>query len=157
MRAHRAVAFGAIVAIALGACSGTSAGAGQQGAAASVAPASAVPTTVPYPDVAMPAALRGIWTARIQGGNGPAEGIWRLRVTEHLMELKNPHEATDAGYFSLSADRIDGTSFHLASDADCGTADYTWAVSGSQLVMSTANDTCGDRKTVLTTPFKLDS
>jgi hypothetical protein len=164
VRAHRLLVFGAIVAIALGACSGMPGGAGQQGAAASqhraaasVAPASAVPTTLPFPNVVMPAELRGVWAARIQGANGPAEGIWRLRVTEHLMELKNPHDATDDGYFWLWTDRIDGTSFHMASDADCQPATYTWALTGTQLTLTTADDACGDRKIVLTTPWHRDS
>jgi hypothetical protein len=151
----RRLAIGATIAIALAACSGSPGGAGQQ-AAATVVPVSSAPAAVPFPSVVMPEQLRGTWIANVQRP-GPSSGIWRLRISEHLMELKNPGVASDADYFWLWTDRIDGSSFHMASDADCSTADYTWAISGGQLLMTTSNDACGDRKVILTTPFKLDS
>jgi len=152
----RRLAIGAAIAIALAACNGSPGGVGQQAAAGTPAPVSSVPAAVPFPSVVMPKELLGVWTANVQRP-GPSSGVWRLRVSEHLMELKNPGGASDADYFWLWTDRIDGSSFHMASDADCGTADYTWAISGGQLLMTTSNDACGDRKVILTTPFKLDS
>ena len=157
MRPTRIIATGAaILALVLGACSAsTTSGTGQQAPAATVAPASTGPTTVPFPGVSMPSELLGVWTANVQR-EGPTSGIWRLRVTDHLMELKNPQGASDADYFWLWTDRIDGTSFHEAADADCSQATYQWAITAGQLVMTTADDTCGDRKVILTTPFKRD-
>ena len=80
------------------------------------------------------------------------------------MELKNPGSASDSDYFWLPADRIDGTSFHLAQDSGCPEITYQYTVTGSQLVMTTTrpqptttNDTCGDPVVILTTPWKRDS
>jgi hypothetical protein len=163
MRSTRIIATGAaILALVLGACSGsTTSGTGQQAPAATVAPASTGPTTVPFPGVVMPKELLGTWIADVRQP-GPSTGLWRLRVTEHLMELKNPAAASDADYFWLWTDKIDGKTFHMAADADCPAATYSWALQAGQLVMTSTDDTskntpCSDRHVVLTTPFKLDS
>ena len=68
MRSTRIIATGAaILALVLGACSGsTTSGTGQQAPAATVAPASTGPTTVPFPGVSMPKDLLGVWTANVQ-------------------------------------------------------------------------------------------
>ena len=157
----RLIAFAMVVGVALAACGSATSGSGQQAPASLQVPASAVPTTLPFPSVVMPKELLGVWIANVQKP-GPSNGIWRLRITEHLMELKNPAAASDADYFWLWTDRIDGTSFHMAADSDCKGATYTWAIQGGQLLMTTADDArtsdpCGDRTVTLTTPFKRDS
>jgi hypothetical protein len=145
-----------VLGIALAACSGTTTGGGQQAAAGTVAPSSAA---VPYPNVVMPEALRGTWIANVQRP-GPSSGNWRLRIGDHLMELKNPESADDSGYFWVWTDRIDGTSFHIAADGGCPDLSFSYTLTGGQLVMTTnrpqpttTDDTCGDPVVILTTPW----
>src|SRR5262245_52130313 len=84
----RLTVLAAAFAVVLAACgSATSGGAGQQAPAATVA--AATPIVGPYPSVVMPERLRGTWYANVQRP-GPSNGIWRLRISEHAMQLKNP-------------------------------------------------------------------
>jgi len=157
MHRHRVLVLIAVVGLILAACGGSTQGVAQQGAAATVAAPSTAATTLPFPDVVMPKDLLGVWTANVQRP-GPSNGLWRIRITEHLMELKNPAAASDSDYFWLWTDRIDDRTFHMAADADCPAATYTWSVQASQLVMTTTddnstNDPCSDRMVTLPTPF----
>jgi hypothetical protein len=164
MARWRLVVLTALTAIAFAACGGSIQGAGQQAPATTVAAApSATPRIAPYPDVVMPESLRGTWIANVQRP-GPSNGIWRLRVSEHGMELKNPAAGSDEDFFWVMTDRIDGTSFHIAHDADCPELTFSWKVTGDELVMTTSrpqptttDDLCGDPVVTLTTPFKRDS
>ena len=156
-----------ILGVLIAACSGSTTGAGQQGAAATVAPIPAAPSApadfVAYPGVVMPEALRGVWVANVQRP-GPSTGIWRLRITEHVMWLKNPGSASDADYFETHTDRIDDRSFHQLADGDCPEITYQYTVTGDQLIMTTTrpqptstDDLCGDGVVIMTTPFKRDA
>jgi hypothetical protein len=151
----------AILGLAVAACGGTAGGVGQQAPAATVAPSAAI--VGPYPDVVMPEPLRGTWIANVQRP-GPSTGLWRLRISEHAMELKNPGSASDTDFFWVMTDKIDGSSFHVASDDGCPAVSYAYTITGDELVMtttraqpSTTDDTCGDPVVIFTTPFKRDS
>jgi len=170
MNGARMAVLVSVLGVLIAACSGSTTGTAQQGAAATAMTAAPIPAAtsapadfVAYPGVVMPEALRGVWIANVQRP-GPSSGLWRLRITEHVMWLKNPVSASDADYFVTHTDRIDDKSFHQRAADDCPEITYQYTVTGDQLILTTTrpqptstDDVCGDGVVIMTTPFKRDS
>ena len=105
----------------------------------------------PAPAVSTPTALRGAWTADVQGTTA-SSGLWTMTVSESNVLLQNP---VNGDLFSIRPTSVTATSMVLAADADCpdqasvtpGT--YTLALSGDTLTITLVSDSCVDRSGVL--------
>ena len=143
----------AIIALALAAAGCNATGATPIPPVVTQAPTRA-PTT-PAPVVSTPEALRGSWTADIQGTTA-SSGIWTLVITESNVMLQNPF----GELFSVGPTSVSETAMVLAASPDCpdqstvtpGT--YILALAGDALTITVEADSCGDRSGVLaTTPW----
>src|SRR5262245_6575300 len=105
-----------LVASILAGC-GASAGPGQQAAAATAAP-TATPLPPEAENAPIPEAFRGVWTTDLRTG-GQSHGAWRLRITEHEMELLNPVAKSDSDYFPLHSVFATQEGVSFDADADC--------------------------------------
>ena len=155
--AMQALVFLTLV-VALAACSRPAVQAPGVGAAApssTAAPSglgSLAPAT-PGPAVAIPAALRGTWIAKVAGTTATS-GAWTLKGTARNLELQNPIAGSDP--FALDPSAISATTLTLPADAGCPdqaavtTGEYTWAITAGTLTFTKVKDSCGDRSGVLT-------
>ena len=141
-------AAGILMALLLVACGSGVAAQGQQAAAATAAPATASPATAE--DSRIPDAFLGTWTADITEGTA-SYGTWSLRITPYDMELLNPIAGSEDEYFSLNPKTTSETGVSMWEDPDCEAAEYRWSIDGGLLTFEAVEDTCGDRKAVLTT------
>jgi len=113
-----------------------------------------VPTTAPVtagPVISTPAALRGTWTANIQGTTA-SSGVWILVISASNVSLQNP---VGGEPFTLDPVSMTATSMVLPAGSDCpdqsvvtpGT--YALALTATSLAITLISDSCGDRSAVL--------
>ena len=103
------------------------------------------------PGLSTPIALRGTWTADVQGTTA-SSGVWKLEVSESNVSLQNP---VGGEPFTLDPSSMTTTSMVLPAVSDCpdqsavtpGT--YALALTGDSLVITVESDSCGDRSAVL--------
>lgn len=115
-------------------------------------PAPSITTSV-APAVSTPVAMRGTWTADVQGTSS-SSGAWTLEITESNLALTNP---VGGDPFTLDPVSMTDTTLVLPAGSDCpdqsvvtaGT--YTLKLSGGTLTIGLVSDSCGDRSAVLVT------
>jgi len=121
--------------------------------AAAPSPSASLALGTPAPVVAVPAALRGNWTAKVSSTTATS-GVWRFIASADDLALGNPKPYSDP--FPLNPTAITATTFTLDVDHECpdqGVATegrYTWAVAAGSLTITAISDSCGDREAVLT-------
>jgi hypothetical protein len=84
-------------------------------------------------------------------GTTASEGGWKLDITSSDLLLTNP---IGGDSFSIDPTGVGETSMTLRSGDDCASqadARYTIALKGTSMTLTALEDTCGDRKAVLTT------
>jgi hypothetical protein len=146
MRGHHGLIALALLVVVAAACNATGATPIPTRAATTThAPVTAAPVVV------TPEALRGTWTADVQGTTA-SSGIWTMEISSSNVTLQNP---ASGDLFSLGPTFVSETSLVLGADPDCpdqatvtpGT--YTLALAATSLVISVVSDSCGDRTGVL--------
>jgi hypothetical protein len=115
------------------------------------------PTATPAPAatagavVNVPAALRGTWTADVQGTTA-SSGLWTLTISDSNLALTNP---VGGDPFTLDPTSITEDSLVLPAGADCPDqttvtpGSYGLALEGDTLTITLVSDSCGDRSGVL--------
>ena len=151
-RAFQLFGLVAIVAASTAGCAGSG--------AASLAPtltpapqptATALVSTAPAA-LAIPQALQGLWIASVTGTTATS-GAWKLNVSATDMLLKNPIGGDE---FSINPIAATDSTLTLAADPGCpdqatvGQGNYAYVLSADKLTIRAIDDTCGDRKGVLT-------
>ena len=119
-------------------------------AAVEPTPATAVPSPSTVGGLVVPSELRGSYRASVVGTTA-SEGAWKLDISASDLLLTNP---IGGDPFSIDPTGIDATRMTLRSGQDCDAqrdASYTIALEGSLLIVRALEDTCADRKAVLTT------
>ena len=109
--------------------------------------------TIAAPAVTTPVALRGTWTADVEGTSA-SSGAWKLIISDSNLALQNPIGGEP---FTLDPTTFTETSVVFPAGADCpdqtvvtpGT--YTVALNGETLVFKLVSDSCGDRSATLVT------
>lgn len=103
------------------------------------------------PVISTPAALRGTWTADVQGTSA-SSGVWILEISESNMSLQNP---VGGEPFTLDPSSMTATSIVLPAASDCPDQSVvtegtdSLALAGQSLVIKVVSDSCGDRSAVL--------
>ena len=103
------------------------------------------------PLISTPAALRGTWTADVQGTTA-SSGVWILEISATNVSLQNP---VGGEPFTLDPVSMTATSMVLPAASDCpdqsvvtpGT--YALALTATSLAITVVSDSCGDRSAVL--------
>jgi len=104
------------------------------------------------PALAIPQVLQGLWTASVSGTTATS-GAWKLNVTTTDMLLQNPIGEDE---FSINPIAATDSTLTLAADPGCpdqatvSQGKYTYVLSAGKLTISAIDDTCGDRRGVLT-------
>ena len=148
-RSATAIALAGIV---LG-CSNGPTGSGSSTAASAAAAASAGPSAVAAaPAMTVPPALLGVWASDVRGTTATS-GHWLLKGEPGNLSLKNP---VGSEYFTLDPTLVSDHEIVVPAAADCPDQTavmegrYTYAITGSELVITLVSDSCGDRAGTLT-------
>lgn len=125
-----------------------------KGTPSPTAPApTAATTVVPSNLGTTPPDLRGTYTADIEGTTATS-GVWTLTITETDVLITNPHSTEP---FSVDPREVTETLMTLLPAQDCpdqsqATAgQYSISLQGDKLTLTAVQDSCGDRKAVLST------
>lgn len=140
------------IALLLVALAGTACNATGETASPSATPVASIATSV-APAISTPVALRGTWTAGVEGTTA-SSGAWTLEITDTNLWLQNP---IGGDPFTLDPVSMTDTALVLPAGSDCpdqsvitaGT--YTLKLSGDTLTITLISDSCGDRSAVLVT------
>jgi hypothetical protein len=125
-------------------------------AACNATGATPIPTVTPViatsaGPVSAPAALRGAWTANVQGTSA-SSGLWTLTISESNASLLNP---VGGDRFSIGLIAITETTMTLAAAYDCEDqsevtpGSYTLNLDGDTLTITLVSDSCHDRSGVV--------
>ena len=115
--------------------------------------ATAAITVGPSNPVTTPPDLRGTYTADIEGTTATS-GVWTLTITETDVLITNPHSTEP---FSVDPHEVTETLLTLMPAQDCPdqsevtTGQYSISLQGDKLTFTAVQDSCGDRKAVLST------
>ena len=116
--------------------------------------ATGTPATSPAASAGtVPAALRGTYTADIEGTTATS-GVWTLTITETDVLITNPNSSEP---FSVDPHEVTATTMTLVPAPDCPdqsvatVGQYAIKLEGDKLTFTAVQDSCGDRKAVLST------
>ncbi|MBI3745472.1 MAG: hypothetical protein HY264_02890 [Chloroflexi bacterium] len=135
-----------LAALALGGCAVKETRSATPPGTPATSPAASNPGTIP-------AALRGTYTADIEGTTATS-GVWTLTITETDVLITNPHSSEP---FSVDPHEVTETLMTLVPAQDCPdqsvvtTGRYSISLQGDKLTFTAVQDSCGDRKAVLST------
>jgi len=116
---------------------------------------SPVGSASPAAPLAIPAAVQGLWTAKVSGTSA-SSGAWKMRITKDDITLHNPVSTDPNDYFSMGPSGFDATTLTLTPSSDCPDqatvteGHYTWKLAGGTLTFTLVSDSCTDRSGVLT-------